>query len=781
MSASLSDEQNKLVKKVAESQGFKDYKIDVQAGSLKGDGYLGIINIVKIWDNSKELNLVIKSALSGKQLREQAPVRKAYEREIYMYTTIFPEFEKLSRERSIKNSFREIAKCYGSFLKEYEECLILENLKEIDYKLWNRKIPMNADHVALGFATYGKFHGTGLALKYLKPELYQEMSKNLKNIFYSEEETPEEKAKFAESSKLMFGNGFKAVAGNAQATQALTRFTQQCEKFFGEDVKRIDKYSTILHGDCWCNNMMYKYMDKTNPGKPTEMCFLDWQIAHIGSPIFDLAYFFCANSGKEVLYDIENFLKIYHENLSATIQQAGLNPEEVFSFEELQCQWKHYARFGLFMALFVMRVILSEVDEVPDLSKCAEEGKDILQSISSSKASNNEEINKRITDIAIFMDEFGYLSSNNIYAYVFSTTGIAKMTTNVQLKLKLNTLLTNAAKNLNIQKFSIDLDLCALKGDGFLCEIYKAAIIDQETNKKINVVIKVAPSDQRRREATCIQEAYSNEILFYSEVFPVFIKFQQEHKTTQLFNNVPRYITSAGKLGEEMIVLADITKAGFIMRDKNLALDEEHAKLIFKTYGRFHAISFCLKDQNFEVYKNLTKKLVNVPAVFGHRDGFCRGLKGMAGKAFKILDPNLQTVFKKYEENTVEMYLKVLKYEGKYSCILHGDCWSNNMMFKYQNSQIVDVQMMDFQMSFEGTPVYDLSYFFYSGGSKQLFDKLETFLDIYYESFSKCAKALGGDPEKLLPREIPDSRRLEKIFSIWNVNGTSFNSSQTNE
>ncbi|XP_044264334.1 uncharacterized protein LOC123011107 [Tribolium madens] len=409
MSASLSDEQIKLVKIVAESQGFKDYKIDVQAGSLKGDGYMGIINRVKIWNNSKYVNVVIKSALCGKHVREQVPIRKAYEREIYMYTTVFPEFEKLLYERNITNGFKEIAKCYGSFLKENEECLILENLKEIDYRLWDRTVPMNADHVALGFATYGKFHGTGLALKYLKPEKYEEISKNLKHIFYNEVETPEEKARFEERSKTIFGNGFKAVAGNEQATQALTRFTQQCEKFFGEDVKKIDKYSTILHGDCWCNNMMYKYTDKANTDKPTDICLLDWQVAYIGSPMFDLAYFFCANSSKEVLYNIEELLKIYYENLSSTIQEAGLNPDEVFSYDELKYQWKFYARYGLFMALFVMRVILSKADEVPDLSKGAEEGKDILQSVSLSSASNNEEINKRITDIVIFMDEFDYL------------------------------------------------------------------------------------------------------------------------------------------------------------------------------------------------------------------------------------------------------------------------------------------------------------------------------------------------------------------------------------
>jgi hypothetical protein len=52
-----------------------------------------------------------------------------------------------------------------------------------------------------------------------------------------------------------------------------------------------------------------------------------------------------------------------------------------------------------------------------------------------------------------------------------------------------------------------------------------------------------------------------------------------------------------------------------------------------------------------------------------------------------------------------------------------------------------------------GNPVCDLSYFFYSGGSKEHFDKLENYLNIYHESFSKAAKNLGSDPEKIFPRE----------------------------
>lgn len=54
----------------------------------------------------------------------------------------------------------------------------------------------------------------------------------------------------------------------------------------------------------------------------------------------------------------------------------------------------------------------------------------------------------------------------------------------------------------------------------------------------------------------------------------------------------------------------------------------------------------------------------------------------------------------------------------------------------------------------DGTPVYDLSYFFYSGASIENIKKLDEYLKIYYNSFSVTVKSLGSNPSKLLPFEV---------------------------
>ena len=64
------------------------------------------------------------------------------------------------------------------------------------------------------------------------------------------------------------------------------------------------------------------------------------------------------------------------------------------------------------------------------------------------------------------------------------------------------------------------------------------------------------------------------------------------------------------------------------------------------------------------------------------------------------------------------------------------------------------MKLLDFQLVVASTPVHDLSYFFYTSGCKKLFDKLEEYLDIYHESFSKFASEVGCDPNELLPRQM---------------------------
>ncbi|KAJ8977339.1 hypothetical protein NQ317_017753 [Molorchus minor] len=90
------------------------------------------------------------------------------------------------------------------------------------------------------------------------------------------------------------------------------------------------------------------------------------------------------------------------------------------------------------------------------------------------------------------------------------------------------------------------------------------------------------------------------------------------------------------------------------------------------------------------------------------------------------------------------------------SVILHGDCWNNNFMFKYEDenkNSPSNVKILDWQLSQLLSPVIDLSYFIYINSSQSELDQLDELLETYYFSFSEFLRELGSKAEELFTFE----------------------------
>ncbi|CAG9764169.1 unnamed protein product [Ceutorhynchus assimilis] len=143
-------------------------------------------------------------------------------------------------------------------------------------------------------------------------------------------------------------------------------------------------------------------------------------------------------------------------------------------------------------------------------------------------------------------------------------------------------------------------------------------------------------------------------------------------------------------------------------------------------------------------------------------------------EAVKALSPKslIYDEVKDYTKYFKATYLKACEYSGKFKCLTHGDCWSNNMLFKYsQTGKLEDIKLIDFQLTRESSPIHDLSYFFYCGASKNDFANLESYLKIYHESLSNVMRQCGEDanilfPYKDLVREWKENALLGVFWGI---------------
>lgn len=256
MADQLTDAQNNLLKEIASKQGMIDYTIEEYSLSAKGDNYVGqiIFVTIKSKSNNDQLEVVVKKAPSNEDFRKIIPLREIFLREIYMYDKIHITFKNYHEETGVENPFTSTAKYYGKCEDELSECLVLENLIKSGYGLWNRKIPMNAEHIGLVMGEYGKFHAVSYAMKEKTPELFNEISACLK-----QEPTEWEVENMKKFMQSMIPQMQKVVEGNPVLQAAFLRMVPNLEQFFKVDIQQPKEKMTIIHGDCWCNNMLFKY------------------------------------------------------------------------------------------------------------------------------------------------------------------------------------------------------------------------------------------------------------------------------------------------------------------------------------------------------------------------------------------------------------------------------------------------------------------------------------------------------------------------------------------
>lgn len=94
---------------------------------------------------------------------------------------------------------------------------------------------------------------------------------------------------------------------------------------------------------------------------------IDWQVIQPASPIYDISYFFLAIASEDALNKTNEYLKIYHEELSKQIKVLGSDPEKLYPFQILMDEWKKYCKYGFSIAFMLVKAMLSSSDEALDL------------------------------------------------------------------------------------------------------------------------------------------------------------------------------------------------------------------------------------------------------------------------------------------------------------------------------------------------------------------------------------------------------------------------------
>lgn len=195
----------------------------------------------------------------------------------------------------------------------------------------------------------------------------------------------------------------------------------------------------------------------------------------------------------------------------------------------------------------------------------------------------------------------------------------------------------------------------------------------------------------------------------------------------------------------ECLFLEDLKKKGFSMIDRrNETISAEHVNLVMESIGKLHAISFALRDQHPEKFKEIISPLID-PFMNEVSESFKAYFEKMKSCVLGCLSSDkdsllIERLNKLYEKSNFEIAAECVRGDlsEPYGVVCHGDCWTNNTMFKYdETNKPTQVCLVDWQILRYASPITDLVYYIFLGTTKEMRDiHYNTFLSTYHNSLS---------------------------------------------
>ncbi|XP_015432514.1 PREDICTED: uncharacterized protein LOC107188693 [Dufourea novaeangliae] len=286
----------------------------------------------------------------------------------------------------------------------------------------------------------------------------------------------------------------------------------------------------------------------------------------------------------------------------------------------------------------------------------------------------------------------------------------------------------------NVKINSLEEEPGSGRGDNYTSMLYRIRAKGQKhsetTGEWINyeraIIYKVLPQSREHREAFKSELLFRNEVAFYTYAWPTLNKLQTTDGN--VFNGVAKIY--AARI--DLIAMEDLRERGFKMADRRKGLEIDHLKRALKALAGFHALSLTLRETRPEEFARLTDPDGNhgireVLFRTENEDWYRQYYQEAAKSAIEMVSEGLSThmepkrteimgKLRAFLEDDVffRTMSEVAAVRGPLTVICHGDCWTNNILFKDEHTlQFQDVCLVDFQLTRVGSLALDLVNFLY--------------------------------------------------------------------
>jgi len=212
-----------------------------------------------------------------------------------------------------------------------------------------------------------------------------------------------------------------------------------------------------------------------------------------------------------------------------------------------------------------------------------------------------------------------------------------------------------------------------------------------------------------------------------------------------------------------LLVMENVKKRGFVMFDKMKVLPLDHLLLALTNLAHFHGRWLAYRwlgeagklpegSWSVEKFKRALDTQKRVPKFI-----YKQLLNGTHKTVRRILqlegkEELVENVDKFYGVTAIQQLDNFMgAVTTQIDTCLHGDFWSNNIMYKYDEvtGVVSDTVLVDFQLINYGHPAYDLLYILYISTDRQMRDQhMDQVMSYYWDTLSLYIKEFKPDHVK---------------------------------
>ncbi|XP_014257226.1 uncharacterized protein LOC106671008 [Cimex lectularius] len=277
------------------------------------------------------------------------------------------------------------------------DLLILEDLSVQNYSVIDRVKMMDMDHTLLAVRSLGKFHAVSKALlmkglasqDVMRPHILYSDERALNLAFVGPLET------ISEVIATDWG-----VEWSSMAKRLSTAIGKIVETMLGFNEIDESRLNVINHGDCWMNNILFKYDSRKNP---VGLKFVDFQMSHYNTFAFDLTYLVYTSVRPEIRRkDYMKILEAYHESLASNLTRYEILANQIPSLNDVVTEMERLRPYALFISCSHLPIMIAPETNAFDFSKVGEDFSDAKNGYNMSIFNNPFYVEMMKTDLMHF-------------------------------------------------------------------------------------------------------------------------------------------------------------------------------------------------------------------------------------------------------------------------------------------------------------------------------------------------------------------------------------------